>query len=147
MDTLSKVERSNRMSRIRSQDTKPELVVRRLLHQLGYRYRLHPHDLPGRPDIVFRSRRKIIFVNGCFWHAHHRCKIASLPKSNTEFWRKKFEKNRERDQKNYQILKRNGWQVKVIWECEIKEVKILSKTLSAFLGPTKHKTNEPTLRA
>ena len=100
MDTLSKAERSERMARIRSKNTKPELQVRRLLHGLGYRFRLHRRDLPGSPDVVFAARRKIVFVHGCFWHGHKNCKVANRPKSRRSFWSAKFKRNRERDAMN-----------------------------------------------
>ena len=102
MDTLSKAQRSERMSRVRGKDTKPELLVRRLVHGMGYRYRLHRRDLPGTPDLVFPGRRKVIFVHGCFWHRHPdpACKLARLPKSRTDFWLPKLEGNRARDIEN-----------------------------------------------
>ena len=103
MDTLTAAERSERMARIRSKDTKPELRVRQLVHRLGYRFRLHQKDLPGRPDLVFASRRKVVFVHGCFWHAHEDCSVANRPKSRSEFWNAKFERNRFRDPKNQRL--------------------------------------------
>ena len=117
----------------RSVDTKPELIVRRLLYQLGYRYRLHRKDLPGTPDIVFGARRKIIFVNGCFWHGHC-CKDDTLPKTRATYWEGKFARNRARDELVLHHLTQTGWQVLVIWECEIKEREILSHRLEEFLG-------------
>src|SRR5437016_10732119 len=108
------------MSRIRSKDTKPELLVRRLIHTLGYRYRLHRRDLPGVPDLVFPSRRAVIFVHGCFWHRHKRCKGgARAPKSRLKYWKPKLEGNSVRDARNRKSLLRNGWRVLVIWECQL----------------------------
>lgn len=133
MDTLTPRERSERMSRIRSKDTKPELAVRRLLHALGYRYRLHRRDLPGVPDLVFPARRKAIFVHGCFWHGHPGCKVANRPKSRTHFWDEKFKRNRERDELNTTRLADQGWDVLTVWECETKNPVELVKNLKHFL--------------
>lgn len=135
MDTLTVAERSERMARIRSKDTKPELRVRRLVHRLGYRFRLHRKDLPGCPDLVFPSRRKVVFVHGCFWHAHEDCKLANTPKSRRSFWNSKFERNRKRDTKNRKSLMRAGWRVFTVWECETKIEAPLALRLSRFLGP------------
>ena len=121
MDTLTPKQRSERMSRVRSKDTKPELAVRRLIHGMGLRYRLHRRNLPGSPDLVFSSRRKVIFVHGCYWHRHENCKLAAMPKSNTEFWESKFAKNQERDKRKLEECKKEGWKVTVIWECETKD--------------------------
>lgn len=118
MDTLSKSERSERMKLIRNKDTKPELSVRRLIHGMGYRYIVHSGNLPGKPDIVFRKRRKIIFVHGCFWH-RHACNLGRLPKSKLDFWVQKLEQNRLRDIENLQRLTLLGWKSLLIWECEI----------------------------
>lgn len=106
----------------RSKDTKPELAVRRLAHGMGYRYRLHRHDLPGRPDLVFPGRRKVIFVHGCFWHQHAdpACKSASLPKSNRDYWIPKLERNAARDAEHLASLAESGWDVLVLWECEVR---------------------------
>ncbi|WP_022726947.1 very short patch repair endonuclease [Fodinicurvata sediminis] len=133
MDTLSREERSKRMSRIKGKDTKPEMRVRRMVHALGYRYRLHRRDLPGCPDLVFPGRGKVIFVSGCFWHRHEGCHLARLPKSREEFWKTKLEKNRERDLRNQEALERDGWGVLVIWECETKQDASLSRRIIAFL--------------
>lgn len=122
------------MARIRSKDTKPEMIVRRSVHQLGYRYRLHRRDLPGVPDLVFLSRKKVIFVHGCFWHAHPRCTVANLPKSRRSFWMEKFKRNRERDHANEKLLRQTGWDVLVIWECETKDKASLERRLSEWLG-------------
>ena len=127
-------ERSALMARIRGQDTKPEMAVRRLLHGLGYRYRLHAGDLPGRPDIVFRSRRKVIFVHGCFWHQHEGCREATIPKVRTAYWQRKFQTNLERDKASLNALERMGWQAFVVWECETRILDALSERLTRFLG-------------
>ena len=137
MDTLTVAERSARMAKIRSKDTKPEVLVRRIAHSLGYRFRLHRKDLPGRPDLVFPSRKSAVFVHGCFWHAHKNCKVANLPKSRTAFWADKFERNRRRDELNERLLKQLGWRVLVIWECETKGQDKLASRLSRFLGAVK----------
>src|SRR5258707_10618769 len=108
MDTLTKAQRSERMARIRSKDTKPELAIRHALFGLGYRYRLHRKDLPGSPDLVFPARKKVVFVHGCFWHAHQGCSLANLPKSRTEYWRSKFERNVKRDRANTRALRTMG---------------------------------------
>lgn len=142
MDTLTVAERSERMARIRSKNTKPELRVRRLVHKLGYRFRLHHKRLPGRPDLVFPSRRKVVFVHGCFWHAHEGCKVANLPKSRSEYWAAKFERNRSRDAENQKLLEEAGWRVLTIWECEIKSGAMLAVRLSRFLGPAKMNAGE-----
>lgn len=118
-DTLTPAERSERMSRIRSRDTQPELALRRALHGGGLRYRLHGAVLPGRPDIVFPSRNAVVFVHGCFWHRHEGCRIATTPKSNTPFWQAKFDRNVERDVRNSERLIGVGWKVIVVWECEL----------------------------
>jgi DNA mismatch endonuclease (patch repair protein) len=135
MDTLDKAQRSERMSLIRGRDTKPELIVRRLLHSLGYRYRLHRNDLPGHPDIVFGKRRKVIFVHGCFWHRHGDpgCRLARLPKSRLEFWVPKLTANAERDAKNQESLVRAGWAVLLVWECELSDSEHLENKLTRFL--------------
>jgi DNA mismatch endonuclease (patch repair protein) len=120
-DTLTRAERSERMSRVKGRDTGPEWAVRRLVHGLGYRYRLHRKDLPGCPDLVFPSRRKVIFVHGCFWHRHPdpACKFARLPKSRLEFWVPKLESNRTRDLHSQARLIDMGWQIMIVWECEV----------------------------
>jgi DNA mismatch endonuclease (patch repair protein) len=122
------------MRRIRGKDSAPELVVRGLLHKLGYRYRLHRKDLPGRPDIVFTTRRKVIFVHGCFWHRHPDCKFAYNPKTRLDFWSTKFRQNVERDNRATTALMASGWSVLVVWECETADAKLLTIRLRAFLG-------------
>lgn len=131
-DTLSSRERSERMSRVRSKHTKPELTVRRLLTSLGYRYRLHSKTVPGHPDIVFSRRKKAIFVHGCFWHRHKNCRNCRLPKSKLDFWEPKLEGNRKRDMKNQRELVRAGWQFLVVWECELNRTQLTSR-LRSFL--------------
>lgn len=124
------------MSRIRGKDTKPELVVRRLIHGLGYRYRLHMAGMPGRPDLVFAGKRKVIFVHGCFWHRHPNpvCKLARMPKSRPEFWEPKLARNHARDQEVEQRLIESGWGVLTIWECELRDRDALAKKVKDFLG-------------
>ncbi len=136
LDTLTADERTKRMRRVRSKDTKPELQVRRLVYGLGYRYRLHAADLPGRPDIVFRPRRKVVFVHGCFWHRHEGCPRNRLPKSpeRHDFWRNKLDGNAQRDQLNQAALREMGWDVLVIWECETSRADGLAEKITAFLG-------------
>jgi DNA mismatch endonuclease (patch repair protein) len=126
--------RSALMGRIRGVDTGPEMAVRRAAHRLGYRFRLHCRSLPGRPDIVFPSRRAAIFVHGCFWHRHEGCRKASTPKTRVEFWEAKFARNVERDAEVQQRLRAAGWRVLVIWECEIGMNGDLDRTLREFLG-------------
>jgi DNA mismatch endonuclease (patch repair protein) len=133
MDTLSHLRRSQLMARVRGKDTEPEMIVRRLAHAMGYRYRLHRKDLPGRPDLVFPGHHKIVFVHGCFWHRHS-CKKATTPKSNVEFWKKKFEENIARDDRNILELAERGWDIMVIWQCETCDTTKLSERLQCFLG-------------
>jgi DNA mismatch endonuclease, patch repair protein len=129
MDTLTPQQRSERMRLVRGSDTKPEMAVRRLIHGMGYRYRLHVGKLPGKPDLVFPSRGKIIFVHGCFWHRHpsSACRLARLPKSRLDFWQPKLEQNRRRDLQARRQLKRSGWRILVIWECQIKAGSLADK--------------------
>ncbi len=124
MDILSRQQRHNNMAANRSKGTKPELKVRHWLWSHGYRYRLNVKSVPGKPDIVLRKYRTAIFVNGCFWHGHEGCSLYSVPKSNTDFWIAKVQRNRERDQQEYKALHDAGWQVVVIWECQLKSDKI-----------------------
>ena len=128
--------RSALMARIRGRDTAPEIAVRRLLYKHGYRYRLHARDLPGRPDIVFRGRRKVIFVHGCFWHQHKGCRHATIPKTRTAYWSRKFEGNRARDTAALQELTRMGWAALVVWECATRELGALAGRLVDFLEET-----------
>ncbi|UXM92798.1 very short patch repair endonuclease [Paenarthrobacter sp. JL.01a] len=136
-DLLTPEQRSRNMSRIRGKNTKPELLVRRLLHAKGYRYRLHGQSggtkLPGRPDLVFAGRRKVIFVNGCFWHFHD-CKVGQhAPAANADFWEAKRTRTRERDAQQRGQLAAAGWDVLTVWECELKDVSVLESRLSTFL--------------
>ena len=133
-DTVSSATRSRIMSKIKSKDTKPEIVVRRLLHGLGYRYRLHRRDLPGKPDLVFPSRRKIVFVNGCFWHYHLECADSHIPEDNREYWLSKLIRNRERDERNLLLLKQDGWDVTIVWECQMKDMDMVTVRLTDFLA-------------
>lgn len=135
VDVVDKATRSRMMSGIRSRDTKPELVVRRALHGMGYRYRLHAKELPGRPDIVFRRRQLAIFVQGCFWHRHPDpgCRLARLPKSRLDFWLPKLEGNRRRDVANVERLESAGWRVLLVWECQLKDREQLGNTLRRFV--------------
>jgi DNA mismatch endonuclease (patch repair protein) len=126
------------MRAIRSRGMRPELKVRSLVHALGYRFRLHRKDLPGKPDLVFGPRRKVIFVHGCFWHSHN-CKTSHVPKSNREYWVPKLERNKTRDGRNIEALKISGWQCFVIWECETRNEELLTKRLTAFLGNAKRR--------
>ncbi|WP_417319569.1 very short patch repair endonuclease [Emcibacter sp.] len=134
-DQLSPQHRSWNMSRIRAKDMKPEMLVRRLVHSMGYRYRLHRKDLPGKPDLVFPGRRKVIFVHGCFWHQHNdpACKISRKPKSNQEYWLNKLERNIIRDAEHQTRLQELGWDILVIWECEVKARHGLEERLRNFL--------------
>ncbi|MFC2105255.1 very short patch repair endonuclease [Candidatus Bipolaricaulota bacterium] len=134
VDNISTDARSKQMSLIRSKDTAPEMLVRKLVHSMGYRYRLHQRDLPGLPDLVFRSRRKIVFVHGCFWHRHSGCPLNRLPKSRIEFWRTKLEGNRIRDRRNESLLRQGGWKLLVIWECETRgATELLQERVKEFL--------------
>ena len=129
MDHLTKEKRSLNMRKIGSKNTKPELLVRKMLHHKGIRFRLHAKDLPGKPDITFKKYNTVLFVNGCFWHMHD-CKYGNVrPKTNTEFWKQKRIKNRERDQCNDELLKSSGWRVLTYWECEIKDFDFLNEKL------------------
>ncbi|NJA06448.1 DNA mismatch endonuclease Vsr [Methylococcaceae bacterium WWC4] len=140
MDKFSKEKRSEIMSKIRSKDTSPELKVRKLVFSLGYRYRLHDKNLLGRPDLVFHERKKVIFIHGCFWHQHKDCALAQLPASNLDYWKPKLARTVERDKQQIEALQRDCWDVLVIWECEIKQLKKLEETIRHFLGPAKTKT-------
>lgn len=132
-DTLTPAERSKRMSLIRGLDSEPELLLRHLVHGMGFRYRLHVKDLPGKPDLVFPAKRAVIFMHGCFWHRHADCKLARLPKSKLEFWRPKLEANRERDLLNQQKLQTLGWRVLVVWECELADTERVKTMVKEFL--------------
>lgn len=132
MDTLSRKERSKRMSLVKSKGTKPEMFVRKLVHGLGYRYRLHNKNLKGKPDLVFKSKQKVIFVHGCFWHLHD-CGTYNLPKTRKDFWIPKLEANAMRDLKNNFQLKQEGYEILEIWECQLKNVDLLKDRIIEFL--------------
>jgi len=134
-DIVSSTERSRIMGLVKSKDTRPEMAVRKLCHSAGFRYRLHQKKLPGKPDLVFPARRKIIFVNGCFWHRHpdQTCKLTRTPKSRIEFWEKKFRATIERDQKNISLLENDGWDVLIVWECEVEKGADLQSRILGFL--------------
>lgn len=133
-DRLSPQERSAHMRRIRKTDTKPELVVRRAAHRLGYRFRLHRRDLPGTPDLVFPRLHRIIFVHGCFWHQHSGCRLARKPKSRLDYWLPKLRRNQEGDTAAMAALEKLGWDVLVLWECEVKNEAGVSEAIETFLG-------------
>ena len=133
MDTVTRQRRSEIMSRVRPTDTRPEMIVRRLVHGLGYRYRLHGQKLPGRPDLVFAARGKVIFVHGCFWHRHPGCRLARMPKSRVDFWRAKLDGNRERDLVKQRALTELGWQWLVLWECQLNDPASVRERVTAFL--------------
>jgi DNA mismatch endonuclease (patch repair protein) len=132
-DIFTKDKRSEIMSRIKGVNTKPELIVRSLLHRLGYRFRLHRKDLSGKPDIVLPRHKKVIFVHGCFWHGHKGCKRSSIPSSNTEFWETKITKNVERDKAKTRELRRQGWKVLILWQCQIKDADNVVKKIKKFI--------------
>lgn len=132
-DKLSPERRSENMRRIRAANTLPEMTVRRLVHAMGFRFRLHVKTLPGRPDLVFSKGRKVILVHGCFWHSHQGCKEAHIPKTRLGYWRPKLERNRRRDLENTSELRQLGWNVLVIWECETAKTGALTKRLRRFL--------------
>ncbi|MCP4694560.1 MAG: DNA mismatch endonuclease Vsr [Desulfobacterales bacterium] len=132
-DNLTRAQRRRTMKRVKSANTTPELLVRRLVHGMGFRYRLHRRDLPGAPDLVFAGRRKIIFVHGCFWHGHD-CKSGrKRPKTNQGYWSKKLDRNKARDAENQLKLKELGWKVLIVWECEMKDRAALKAQLERFL--------------
>lgn len=133
MDRVSKSTRSRLMSRVKGRDTQPEKLVRSLLHRLGYRFRLHRADLPGKPDIALPKYRKAIFVHGCFWHQHPGCQRAKRPSSNEEFWNDKLDRNVARDRKNRKELKKLGWSHLIVWECKTKDVDNLRDQLISFV--------------
>lgn len=132
-DQISPEHRSWNMSRIKGRDTKPEMIVRSLLHRMGYRFRLHRKDLPGKPDIVLPKHKTVIFVHGCFWHRHQGCRFAYTPKSRVDFWNKKFDDNVKRDRRNQKELSSLGWKVITVWECQTTDIDELSEVLSAEL--------------
>lgn len=133
MDRLTKEKRSWNMGRIRGADTKPEVIVRSRLHRMGFRFRLHQKNLPGKPDVVLAKYHTVIFVNGCYWHRHEGCRFAYVPKSRTDFWMKKFAENVERDKRVQQELTEIGWRVITIWECETSDLDELDERLRAAI--------------
>lgn len=133
MDKLDAQRRSQNMSQIRSKNTKPEVLLRSLLHRAGYRFRLHRKDLPGKPDIVFPGRRKVILVHGCFWHQHLGCREGRIPGTRQDYWRPKLKRNVERDAAAVEQLRTLGWDVMTVWECEIKNAEPVKDRLRAFL--------------
>ena len=139
VDSLTPTDRSRVMATVRSKHSRPEMAVRRLVHGMGYRYLLHRKGLPGRPDLVLRSRRAVIFVHGCFWHRHADpdCPLARLPKSRLDFWLPKLEANRLRDSVTLAKLTDGGWRALVIWECELGTMDVVADRVRAFLGPAK----------
>ena len=139
MDTLTSAQRSRNMARIRGADTRPELIVRKIAHAAGLRFRLHQRDLPGSPDLVFARWGFVVFVHGCFWHRHAGCSRTTTPKTRTAFWSEKFERNVVRDQKVARWLRRHGWRVLTIWECQCKNPEAIRNKLlkAAALGGRK----------
>lgn len=133
-DIMSSTKRSELMAKVRSKDTKPELTVRRLVHSMGYRFRLHVPNLAGKPDLVFAGRGKIIFMHGCFWHQHASCAKATIPATRQEFWKDKLAHNVSRDKKTIRKLQRDGWSVLTVWECDLKNIDRLRKKLERFLS-------------
>ncbi|MGI9056416.1 MAG: very short patch repair endonuclease [Pyrinomonadaceae bacterium] len=132
-DIVSRSKRKEMMSRVKQRHTKPEIIVRKLLHRLGYRFRLHNKKLPGTPDIVLPKYETVIFVHGCFWHQHENCRKARRPTSNVEFWNEKLDKNIERDKQKESELKKAGWKILTIWDCEIKVEITLIKRINRVL--------------
>ena len=140
-DIVDSEKRSEIMSRIRGRDTEPEMIVRRIAHGLGFRFRLHRRDLPGSPDLVFPRHRAVIMVHGCFWHRHPGCKYASTPKTRVGFWERKFAGNVVRDRRNETELHELGWRVMVIWECETKDHESVASRIESFLRPDESKAD------
>ncbi|MBT9368323.1 very short patch repair endonuclease [Rhizobium sp. CSW-27] len=134
VDTRSPDQRRRIMQSVKQKDTGPEIAVRKKLHSLGYRFRLHGRTLPGRPDLVFPSRKKVIFVHGCFWHGHE-CSKGALPKSRLEYWKPKIDANKTRDERNVNELKKAGWESLVLWQCEVARLDEAIDSIERFLGP------------
>lgn len=132
-DTVPPETRSRIMAQVKSKGMKPEMKVRHLLHGLGYRYRLQRADLPGKPDLVFPSRRKIVFINGCFWHNHPDCPRVRIPASNRNYWVSKLQRNQARDERNIGLLKERGWSVMTVWECQLRDMEATTEALIEFL--------------
>lgn len=133
MDRITQAQRSANMRKIRGKNTSPEMAVRRLIRDLGFGYRLHDQTLPGQPDLVFKGRKKVIFIHGCFWHQHSGCKIAHIPESNHEYWVPKLQKTQSRDTQHYKELAASGWRVLTLWECELKDAASLQTKVLNFL--------------
>lgn len=132
-DIFTTEKRSKIMRNIKSKDTRPEMAVRRLIYSMGYRYRLYGKGLPGKPDLVFRKKQRVLFIHGCFWHQHEGCKKSHIPRSNLDYWLPKLEKTKIRDKEHLQNLENDGWQVLVIWECQLKDIEGLEHRIRAFL--------------
>ena len=133
-DHISKAQRSANMRAVRSRNTEPEVRVRKVVRSLGYRFRLHRRDLPGKPDIAFTDLHKAVYVHGCFWHQHSGCRRATMPQTNRAFWRKKLKRNAVRDSKQLAAIRKRGWRALVVWECETKDEKRLVARLKRFLS-------------
>lgn len=133
MDVFSREKRSHIMSRVSGKNTKPELIVRSLLHSMGYRFRLHRSDLPGKPDITLPKFKKVVFVHGCFWHGHKDCRRSKRPTTNKKFWNEKLNKNIERDKVNIKSIKDLGWDSLVVWSCEVSDINQLENKLVSFI--------------
>ena len=133
VDSVTRQRRSEIMGRVKGKDTTPELAIRSMVHRMGYRFRLHRRDLPGCPDLVFPSRRKVIFVHGCFWHRHPGCPMARIPKTRVEYWTSKLEANAVRDARHLEALKAKRWRALVIWECETGKIDV-ARRIRTFLG-------------
>ena len=133
VDVFDPAKRSEVMSRIRGRDTKPEMIVRRIAHGLGFRFRLHRPDLPGRPDLVFPRYKAVIMVHGCFWHRHPGCRYTTTPKTRVDYWQKKFDGNVVRDRRNEAALSELGWRTMVIWECETRDREAVAERIEGFL--------------
>lgn len=135
MDNISSSRRSENMRKIKSKNTKPEMIVRKLIYSYGYRYRLHSTNLPGKPDLLFNKKKKVIFINGCFWHSHNQnCKFTHIPLSNQNYWLPKLERTKQRDLENQNKLKKLGYKFLIIWECELENQEALSEKIKIFLG-------------
>ena len=134
MDTIRSAQRSALMSRIKSENTGPEMIVRQMVHRLGFRYRLHRRTLPGAPDLVFPRLRCVVFVHGCFWHQHAGCRRSNMPKTRTDYWGPKLERNVRRDEAASEALVQLGWTVAIVWECETEKPEGLEQKLGAFLS-------------
>lgn len=143
VDTVDKATRSQIMARVRSKHSFPEMLVRKLLHNAGYRYRLHQKELPGCPDLVFPGRKKVIFIHGCFWHRHEGCSLARIPKSRVDFWTAKLNSNKARDEHNILALKELGWEILVLWECELADHAEVLRRVTNFLGATNKDQKRP----